>query len=188
MSKFIVFEGLDNCGKTTQVSLLNKKIPDSITLRELGATPIGESIRTLVLSHEMSQLSQMLLFMAARRELHSTVINPALREGKTVILDRWGWSTIAYQQDVKELDILRTLKLASHSIYPDITFYLDISIDEMEKRSIGKKKDVIESKGRGYFEKVRSKYLELVKYDPSWRLLDGSRSIEDIHATILEYL
>jgi len=173
--KFITFEGSEGSGKSTQVRLLynylKKKGCSVIRIREPGTTKISEKIRDILLdpkNKEMSGLSEMLLYMAARAQIVEDVILPALKKGKIVICDRFLDATVAYQGYGGGIDIKlikRIGKYATKSIKPDITFFLDVDVNEGLKRA-GKTKDRIERKSIAYHRKVRKGYLKLAKQEP----------------------
>ena len=138
---FISFEGIDGCGKSTQVDLLLKKINSlkipSLLVREPGGSKIAEDIRSILLDNEnrlMSNETEALLMTASRAQLTREVIIPKLNEGFVVVADRFQDSTIAYQGGGRGLDIsfLKMLNLfATNHLIPNMTFYIDISAKEV---------------------------------------------------------
>jgi len=194
---FISFEGIDRCGKSTQVHLLMDKLEkdgvNSILVREPGGSKISEEIRKILLktrSETMSARAEALLMTASRAQLTKDTILPALEEGTCVIADRYQDSTLAYQGGGRGLDVDYLIQLNSFATYalePDLTFYIDISSEEVFKRSGAMNPDRIESAGLKFQEKVRGQYLKLVqRYFNRFVIIDGSGSIEGIHSTIWE--
>jgi dTMP kinase len=194
----ITFEGIDGCGKSTQISLLEKWLDQhdvSYSLyREPGGTPLSETIRSLLLNSkkDMDPVTELLLFSAARSELISEKVKPKLEEGQWVILDRFYDSTTAYQgygrrsatiEQINELN-----KLASHNLVPDLTFYLQISLDEAERRTSTMRKDRMEKSGEKFFKAVINGFNHLSEHDPRFHTLDATRKPEFIHMQIRELL
>jgi dTMP kinase len=192
---FISFEGIDGCGKSTQVDLLLKKfnslkIP-SLLVREPGGSKIAEDIRSILLDNEnrlMSNETEALLMTASRAQLTREVIIPKLNEGFVIVADRFQDSTIAYQGGGRGLDIsfLKMLNLfATNHLIPSMTFYIDISAKEALKRTISNEFDRIENAGESFQVKVRDEYLKLTK-EESKRVffVDGTKKITEIHEEI----
>lgn len=194
---FITFEGIDFCGKTTQVELLRKyltgrkKIVELI--REPGGTKISEMVRSILLDkvHEnMCNETEIFLFSASRAQLVREKIRPYLMKGYYVISDRFHDSSTAYQGFGRGLSIEAIMKIHNLAIgetIPDITFFIDIPVEEAENRKrqkLHRELDRIEISKRDFFEKVRNGYLYLSK-DKRFRKLDGTQSIEEIHQQIV---
>lgn len=187
MSKglFITFEGIDGCGKSTQLSLLKEEFVkegvEFIEVREPGGTAVGEKIRTILLDKKndsMTRMAELLLFEAARAQITEEVIVPALERGVTVICDRFYDSTSAYQGYANKMgrDLTDFLNLkATNDTSPDITFLLDIDpMTAYERRSGRGEEDRIELLGLSYQEKVREGYLELAKSEERIMVIDAS--------------
>ena len=192
---FISFEGIDGCGKSTQVDLLLKKINSlkipSLLVREPGGSKIAEDIRSILLDNEnrlMSNETEALLMTASRAQLTREVIIPKLNEGFVVVADRFQDSTIAYQGGGRGLDIsfLKMLNLfATNHLIPSMTFYIDISAKEALKRTISNEFDRIENAGESFQVKVRDEYLKLTKKEPKRVFfVDGTKKITEIHEEI----
>ena len=172
---FITFEGLDNSGKSTQVQMLAEHLTRKghrvLVLREPGGTEIGERIRTMLLDKNnisMTEASELFLFSASRSQLVKEIIKPALEGGMAVLCDRYYDSTTAYQGWGRgiSLEVISAInRYAADDLVPDITFFLDIPIKEIEKRILRakKNKDRMESSGLDFYERVRSGYLDLAK-------------------------
>ena len=145
-SFFISFEGIDACGKSTQVKLLlnqmNKASKNTILVREPGGSTISERIREILLDknlQEMSERTEALLMTASRSQLTYEKIIKNLKHGKNVISDRFSDSTLAYQGGGRELDIdwlIKLNKFATFDLKPDITFLIDLHPEEALKRKI----------------------------------------------------
>ena len=195
---FITFEGIDLSGKSTQAKLffeyLKKKKRKVILLREPGGTEISEQIREILLhksGSKMDDMTEFLLFSAARSQLTSEVIKPHLDKGYTVICDRYFDSSMAYQGYGGKVDrntIKKINSIASGNLNPDLTFLIDITYKESIKRKPGNHKaDRIEQKKSSYFNKVVKGYLDIAsKNKKRVKVLDGTDSIELIHSKIVE--
>jgi dTMP kinase len=192
---FISFEGIDGCGKSTQVKLLMKKLLDkkvkAILVREPGGSSIAESIRSILLDNKnnnMSSQTEALLMTASRAQLTREVIIPKLKSGYIVVADRFQDSTIAYQGGGRGLDVsfLKKINLfATEKIVPDLTFYIDLKEEEGFKRVNKKEFDRIENAGRVFQSNVRLEYLRLAEEEPKRVILiNGNNSIENIHSII----
>ncbi len=195
---FITFEGIDFCGKSTQVELLkeyllaqNKKVK---IIREPGGTEISEKIREILLDRKNSRMvmeTEIFLFSASRAQLVREVIRPALLENYYVISDRFHDSSTAYQgygRGLSVADILHIHKLAIGDTIPDLTFIIDIPTSlayERKKIKSYSELDRIEISEDKFYERVRNGYLELAKNEKRFRVLDGTATIEDIHKKII---
>lgn len=194
---FITFEGLDFSGKTTQAKLLIEKLHSRGQvvhfLREPGGTSISERIREILLDKkflEMSDTAELLLFSASRTQLVAEVIVPALKRGEVVVCDRYYDSTTAYQAYGRGLNLeaVRLInKVATTGILPDVTFLVDIPVDEIERRKAkaGLTFDRMESSGKEFYHRVREGYLEIARSEQQrFVTLDGLAPIEEIQKTI----
>jgi dTMP kinase len=198
---FITFEGIDLCGKSTQAKLLydffKKKKMKVILVREPGGTYISEKIRDILLdkdNHDMRYLTEFLLFSASRYQLVEQVIIPNLKKKFIVICDRYYDSSTAYQGfgggiDLKMVDEIN--KFSTGDLVPDISFLININYKESLKRNFKIKKvpDRIEQKKISYYNKVVKGYLEIAsKNKKRFRVLDGKKSIEELHQEIISHL
>jgi dTMP kinase len=195
---FITLEGLDLSGKTTQAQLLVEPLRQSRVvrfLREPGGTRISERLRDILLDHahqEMCDAAELFLFSASRAQLVTEVIRPALQRGEIVVCDRFYDSTTAYQGYGRGLDLEAVKQinaLATSGTDPDLTFVIDIPVEEIELRTItsGGSKDRMESSGRLFYERVRKGYHALVANAPSHLvLLDGLLPVDEVHRQIWE--
>lgn len=192
----ITFEGLDFSGKSTQVRLLSERLSQEnfnvLVLREPGGTEIGEKIRSILLDKEssgMTDASELFLFSASRAQLVEEVVKPAFEGNMIVICDRFYDSTTAYQgwgRGLMKEAIAAIHKLATSGLVPDVTFFLDLPLSEVEKRMQRSKsgKDRMESNGQGFYEKVREGYLHLARQEKRFVIIDAMQSIETIQDTI----
>lgn len=193
---FITFEGIDGCGKSTQLRLLkgyfDSKNIDYVEIREPGGTVIGEKIRGILLDKKndsMVPMTELMLFEAARAQIVEEIIKPSLASGKFVICDRFFDSTLAYQGYANAMgyDLVSSMnEIATGGLKPDVTFLLDIDPKTAHQRRIGRgeEEDRIELMGLGYQEKVRAGYLEIESKDSRVFRLDASMTPEDIFAII----
>ena len=196
--KFISFEGIDACGKSTQVKLLLKKMNTSsnktILVREPGGSTISEEIRDILLNsklNEMSDRTEALLMTGSRAQLTYEKIMSNLDEGKNVIADRYSDSTLAYQGGGRGLDIEWLIKLnqfATYNLSPDVTFLIDLHPEEAIKRK-DIENDRIEKVGIDFQINVRNAYLQIAKrFDDRIVVLDGHNQVNIIHQKILKEL
>ncbi len=193
---FITFEGLDYSGKSTQVQLLVSRLSrqqfNVLLLREPGGTEIGERIRTILLDKEattMTTVAELFLFSASRAQLVEEVIRPALDGGLVVVCDRFYDSTTAYQGSGRQigLETVQTInRAATGGLSPSLTLFIDIPLDELEKRMRRAQggKDRMESNGRDFYEKVRSGYLNLAKKEKRFVVINGMQSIDVIEEEV----
>jgi dTMP kinase len=193
--KFIVLDGPDGCGKTTQTKLLvdwlKEQGVDVVAFRDPGATAIGEKVRQILLNPEhiaMSTAAEVLLYMAARVQLWQEKISPALRGNKCVVLDRWLSSTCAYQGYAGGFGMDKVIKIATDSLerpWPDLTVILDIDLETASRR-LNRQLDRMEQKGDGYHKRVREGFLELSKGRESFAVVDAAGDIETVNKKIVE--
>ena len=194
-AKFITFEGIDGCGKSTQARLLldhmNNTGVETILVREPGGTNISESIREILLHSSSSQMgdrTESLLMTASRAQLTQEVIAPNIDQGKFVIADRYSDSTLAYQGGGRNLDIEWLIELnnyATFTLLPDITFFVDIRPEEALRRK-DSDKDRIEGEGIELQTRVRKTYQILAeRFNDRYVIIDGYAEKGDIHQKIL---
>jgi len=190
---FITFEGIDGCGKTTQLDAVYDFLTglgfECIKTREPGALELGKKIREILLHHKgiVSDKCEMFLFLADRSQHMDTLIEPSVKAGKVVLCDRHTDSTIAYQGYGREQDIETLTKLneiATSGITPDMTFVFDVSTETGAKRA-GSNPDRMEASGKAFFEKVRKGYLELSKkYPERIKVINGEISKELVYKEV----
>jgi dTMP kinase len=194
-SKFIVLDGGEGCGKTTQTRMLADKLAADglsiLTVRDPGATHIGEQIRDILLNPLQSVMGmrcEMLLYMAARAQLMTQTILPALSAGQCVICDRFVSSTLAYQlggEGLTEDEIRGVADTAVQRRWPDLTIVLDIPVKQSDER-LNRPKDRIELRSREYHETVRQNYLQQARTHPKrYRVIDAGRDPQAVHTDLL---
>ena len=199
--KFIVIEGIDGCGKTTQIDELSKWLPKSglikkgsklITTREPGGSQLGKKLRSLILdnneNNKPSSLAELLLYSADRAEHVSKIIAPALKNDDWVISDRFSDSTLAYQGYGRNinLEIIKNIEsIVCQGEYPDLTFFLEISPEESILRRKNEIPDRIESEGIKFLEKV-NKGFKLIAKEKNWEVISATQNIQTISKQIKE--
>ncbi len=192
LGKFIVFEGIDGSGKSTQIKLLRKKLFEKgITYKltsEPKGTKVGEELLNIAELYSMNPIVEALLMITARLHHIHEVIAPAMSNGISVICDRFADSTYAYQgidechfKDIQKLDecIIKTFR-------PHYTFFLDVPVDVAMKRL--SEKDDIESRGSSYFENVRKIYKKFASEREDYITIDGTKSIDKVSQEINEHI
>ena len=201
--KFIVFEGIDGCGKTTQIneifnwlscSSLISNNSSIIKTREPGGSLLGQKLRDLILSNNNdnspTSLTELLLYAADRTEHVAKIIAPSLEKGDWILSDRFSGSTLAYQGYGRNIDaeIIKKLEIiACQGEKPDITFLLDISPEESIARRKNQIPDRIESEGINFLRKVNNGFKEIAKKN-NWIVITASNSKENITNTIKNIL
>ena len=199
--KFIVIEGIDGCGKTTQIDELCKWLPKSglikkesklIRTREPGGSLLGKKIRGLILDNDKnnkpSSLAELLLYSADRAEHVSKIISPALNNDDWVISDRFSDSTLAYQGFGRNinLEIIKSIEsIVCQGESPDLTFFLEISPEESIFRRKNEIPDRIESEGIRFLEKVNEGF-KLIAKEKNWKVISASQNIKTISNQIKE--
>jgi dTMP kinase len=195
--KFIVLDGPDGCGKSTQARLLVKwlvgrGVPTS-HFRDPGDTSIGEKIREILLNPEhlaMDTRAELLLYMAARAQLWAEKIAPALKTNHCVVLDRWLSSTYAYQGYAGGFGIDKVIRIATdclQRVWPDLTIILDVDLKTAAGR-LKRQLDRMETKGDGYHKKVRQGFLQLAEEQENVLVVDAAAGIETVHKRIVQLI
>tara|TARA_B100000700_G_C14906146_1_gene789822 strand:- start:386 stop:1024 length:639 start_codon:yes stop_codon:yes gene_type:complete len=177
--RFLVLEGIDGCGKTTQIKHLSNWLPNSGLMpkdsilhvtREPGGTYIGKELRHLLLNtskeNTPKDLTELLLYAADRAQHVSEVIKPEIEKGNWVLSDRFSGSTLAYQGYGRNLniDLIKQLeKIATQKISPDVTLFLEISVKESIKRRNETANDRIEAEGEEFLQRVTLGFSQLAK-------------------------
>ena len=196
---FIVMEGPDGSGKTTQINLLKEYLEEAgyecLITREPGGTVIGEEVRQLILNpehKEMSPVTEMLLYAASRAQLVLEVIGPALEEGKIVISDRFVDSSIVYQGIARKLGIstVSAVNAPGIGIYrPDGIFFIDLSEAEgLRRKKEQKNLDRMEQEGIDFHHMVSEGYRKVLSGRPEVMKIDGGRSIDTIQKKIRNHV
>lgn len=194
---FVTLEGIEGCGKSTQSRILYSNLTKEgyqvLLTREPGGTKISEKIRNVLLdntNHNMFKETELLLYEAGRAQHTCELIIPALKQGKVVICDRYTDSTLVYQGWGRDIEIgfVRTLNaFASYNLKPDLTFLLDISVEESLKRIEHKKKDRLENEARSFHVRLRDAFLKEAKNDKKrFIIVNGNNKVEDVSFQILK--
>ena len=193
---FITFEGIDGCGKTTQINLLdeylkNKKYTTVLTL-EPGGSDIGKSLREILLHHKgfVDDTCELLLYLADRAQHTKTVIESNINKGNIVLCDRYTDSTLAYQGyarggDIDKINLLNSI--ATGGIKPDITFLFDIDTQTAQSR-VGNNKDRMESENNNFHKKVREGYLQIAENNERIKVINSEKSINEIFEEVKSYI
>ena len=201
--KFIVIEGIDGCGKTTQVDEISKWLPTSglmeedsnlIRTREPGGSLLGKKLRNLILdnntNNKPSSLAELLLYSADRAEHVSKIISPALEKKDWVLSDRFADSTLAYQgygRDIN-LEIIKNIEsIVCQGEKPDLTIFLEITAEESVLRRKNLVPDRIESEGIQFLQKV-SEGFKLIAKEKNWKIISATQNINTISNEIKETL
>ena len=193
--KFIVLDGPDGCGKSTQARGLTEWLREqgAVTagFRDPGTTIIGEKIRDILLSpaHEaMTTPTEVLLYMAARAQLWAEEMAPALAEGKCILLDRWLSSTCAYQGHAGGFGMDEVVAIATDSlerVWPDLTIVLDVDLKTAAGR-LNRELDRMEQKGDSYHAKVREGFLALAQGRDDFVVIDATQPAEEVGLEVIE--
>ena len=201
--KFIVIEGIDGCGKTTQVDEISRWLPTSglmeensnlIRTREPGGSLLGKKLRNLILDNDTknkpSSLAELLLYSADRAEHVSKIISPALEKKDWVLSDRFADSTLAYQgygRDIN-LEIIKNIQsIVCQGEKPDLTIFLEITAEESVLRRKNLVPDRIESEGIQFLQKV-SEGFKLIAKEKNWKTISATQNINTISNEIKETL
>jgi dTMP kinase len=205
--KFIVVEGADGTGKTTQAEMLVRHLQDRaisvVAVREPGGTEIGEKIRAILRDPQLAGMSartEMFLYMASRAQLVKEVIVPALDDGKTVVADRFLMSTVIYQGIAGKLGmetVLETGTIATGGLKPTLTLIIDledgkrmarkgIELDGAQADLFDEPPDREELKGIEFHRRVREAYLEFARKESSAIVINGSGTPEQVHKRVLK--
>ena len=201
--KFIVIEGIDGCGKTTQIDEISRWLPSSglmggdaklIKTREPGGSLLGKKLRNLILDNNKknkpSSLAELLLYSADRAEHVSKIISPALEKEDWVISDRFSDSTLAYQGYGRNinLEIIRNLEsIVCQGEHPDLTIFLEITAEESILRRKNFVPDRIESEGINFLKKVNEGF-KLIAKEKNWKVISATQNINTISNEIKETL
>ena len=203
--RFLSFEGIEGCGKTTQIAILSeylnkRSIPFTIT-REPGGTAVGEGIRKILLNSETIHLTaaaELLLFYASRSQNIAEKILPSLGRGEVVICDRFYHASMAYQGYGRGIPleyIEKLTELVCGNNRPEITVLLDIAPEIGLSRARARNQKLADDEGRfemedvEFYTKIRNGYLELARRDPEHvKVIPANRSIEEVHHDVVRVL
>ena len=195
----ITFEGVEGSGKSTQAERLAKRLAafgvPCAALREPGGTSIGEAIRSILLepeNREMHGLTELLLYLASRNQLVREKVMPALNEGRVVVLDRFGDSSIAYQGYGRELGeklVARLNKLATADTRPNLTVLVDVPIEVGRERKASGVLDRLERERVEFHERVRQGYLQVARRAPGrFKIVDGTLPADELERMVFSYV
>ena len=195
--KFIVLDGPDGAGKSTQIRLLANHLEsrgESVCeLRDPGGTSIGDQIRAILLDNAntaMAVNTEVLLYMASRAQLYAEKIIPALNAGQCVLCDRWLSSTLTYQAAAGKMGndaVLQIAEAALERSWPDLTIIIDLPA-ETGMRRVGKNKDRMENKGESFHRDVRQAFLDLAATRPDIVTVTGNDEVEQVHRSIVQIM
>jgi len=190
-ARYIAFEGLEGCGKSTHVTRLAAAL-GAVATREPGGTTIGASLRATMIDAANTMLSPRAeaLLMAADRAQHlDELVTPALQRGQHVISDRSAYSFLAYQGYGRQLDLTMLKQFNSWAIgnrWPDLVVYIDVPLDTLFERLKKRELDRFEREDRSFFERIAHGFNEMAKAEPDrWLIVDGTPPKDELAATIL---
>jgi dTMP kinase len=188
--RLVALEGIDGCGKSTQARILADRL-GAVSTFEPGATPLGASLRTLLLAPDgdpVATRAEALLMAADRAQHVADIIAPALEDGRWVVTDRYVASTLAYQGYGRGLDRAELEALvgwATAGLRPDLTVLFDLPVEVAAARRHGGGDDRMEAEGLAFLQRVADGYLELAaeRRDP-WLVVDATAPIDEVAATV----
>jgi dTMP kinase len=197
---FITFEGIDGCGKSTQLRLLAGELRarglEVVTTREPGGTTLGQKLRAALLDvrEQVDPLTELLVFAADRAQHVRTLLRPALSANKIVMSDRYADATVAYQgagRGFKPELISEIIQLATEGLTPDLTLLFDLTVPESavrtRRRNAKKHSDRLDREHHEFHERVRAAYLEIASANPGRvRLIDARGSVEETHQLVMD--
>ena len=184
---YIIFEGIDTCGKSTQIELLSKRLKDVIVTKEPGGTDFGKKVREILLSNSLSsKRAELLLFLADRAEHYERVIKP--NRDKIILSDRGFLSGIGYALANSDFSFEYLIELNRFSLednFPDLIVFFKIDIKTLKLRTDSKELDSIEQRGLNYLLRVQDKMMNILKkLDIPYITIDASKDIESIYQEI----
>ena len=190
---FVTFEGIEGCGKSTQVRLLGERLgKGAVVTQEPGSTEIGRALRQVLLdpaSHALTPAAELLLYFADRAQNVAEVVRPGLVAGRVVLCDRFVESSLAYQgygRGLPKDTILRLADLTTGGLRPDLIVFLDVPI-EVGLDRVGRRgsHDRLESEERAFHERVRQGYEEMMEQEPErWLRMDGTAAPEPVFESL----
>jgi dTMP kinase len=190
--RFIVLEGVDGSGKSTQAQLLADALRAEghtvVLTREPGGTSLGERLRAIILDREIAcaPRAELLMILAVRAQHVAEVIQPAVAAGSIVISDRFSLSSLAYQGYGRglPLDEIRAADAAATGrVQPDLTLVIDVPLDTLLAR-VGERSDRFEGEGRDFLQRVITGYRSLAATDPHIRMIDGTGTVDAVFQAI----
>ena len=197
---FITFEGIDGCGKSTQLRLLASELRvrgvDTVTTREPGGTALGKRLRAALLDidEQVDPLAELLVFAADRAHHVRTLLLPALAANQIVLSDRYADATAAYQGAGRGFEpklIQDIVQLATGGLTPDLTLLFDLSVAESavrtRRRVASKNTDRLDIEDASFHTRVRNAYLEIAKTAPNrFRVIDARNSTQETHRKVMD--
>ena len=190
--KYIAFEGLEGCGKSTHVKRLAETL-GAVATREPGGTRIGAMLRTILADPENTDIdprTELLLMTADRAQLMSEVIEPALTAGQHVVSDRSAYSSLAYQGYGRLLDIDELKRFNNWAIagnWPDLVVFIDVPLDTLLERLKKRELDRFEREDRAFFERIHAGFTAMAASDPNrWLVVDGTPPKDELASTIAQ--
>jgi dTMP kinase len=197
---FITFEGIDGCGKSTQLrmlaSVLRLRQLEVVTTREPGGTPLGQKLRHALLEAEgqVDPLAELLLYAADRAQHVRALVRPALASDHIVLSDRYADATVAYQGAGRGFEpslIKEVVELATGGLKPDLTLLFDLPVEEARERASnrtrnGRAGDRLDSEDAAFHQRVREAYLKIAAAEPErFRVVNAAASVEETHTLVL---
>ena len=197
---FITFEGIDGCGKSTQLRLLASELRvrglEIVTTREPGGTTLGKRLRAALLDiqEQVDPLAELLVFAADRAQHVRTLLSPAIENNQIVLSDRYADATVAYQGAGRGFEpklIQDIVQLATGGLTPDLTLLFDLSVSESavrtRRRVASKNTDRLDIEDAGFHTRVRNAYLEIAKAEPDrFRVIDARNSTRETHKLVMD--
>lgn len=192
--KYIAFEGLEGCGKSTHAKRLATRL-DAVITREPGGTAIGSILRNILvdpINTVLSPRTEALLMSADRAQHIAELIGPALASGRHVVSDRSVYSSLAYQGYGREqnLDELKRLNdWAIGGLWPDLVIYIDVPIEILLERLKRRELDRFEREDSSFFERISTGFMTMAANDPQhWMIVDGTPNKDDLEKLIADGL
>ena len=192
--KYIAFEGLEGCGKSTHAKRLATRL-DAVITREPGGTAIGSILRNILVDPTNTVLSprtEALLMSADRAQHIAELIAPALASGRHVVSDRSVYSSLAYQGYGREQDLDELKRLndwAIGGLWPDLVIYIDVPIEILLERLKRRELDRFEREDSSFFERISTGFMTMAANDPQhWMIVDGTPSKDDLEKLIADGL
>ena len=198
--KFLTFEGIDGCGKSTQLRMLASELRirgyEVVVTREPGGTQFGNRLREVLLDVEeqVDPLAELLVFAADRAQHVRTMIRPALESNHIVLSDRYADATAAYQgagRGFPARTINLAIQLATGGLKPDLTLLFDLPVEMSLKRAQqrhdnGEQPDRLDVEDVAFYERVRDAYLKMANTETErFRIMDASKAIDEVHAQVM---
>lgn len=192
--RLIALEGVDGCGKSTQARLLFERIGEAkaVLTSEPGATRLGVGLRSLLLDPHLPPVSaraEALLLAADRADHVAEVLGPALGAGRWVVTDRYSGSTLAYQGYGRKIDLALLeglIEFATSGLRADLNVLVDVPLDVARSRLAGERPDRLERLEAAFHERVRDGYMDIAASDPSWVVVDGCGSVDEVSSRVVE--